>query len=173
MPSDHLQPIRVRATVTLAAVAVSLLAIAGCAPPWYGEECNYHVAVVSFLDQDSRHIPLDSLGYTEVRELERDRLIDQDAWADIDEMQFRSHSPETEFLLPLDPEVPQSTFVFQHAGGNDTLALRYLSKLKRYNDGCGLTFDLYALSYSFNGGPIINVDFTRHPRIVGEVEVQR
>lgn len=158
--------------ITLLAV---LLGVVGCAPPWRGEECNFDVVTLTVYDTDLRNrIPLDSLGYTAIRQVERGKVIDRSEWGEVDELTFRRLDPQYNMILPIDPELGQSTFVFEHPSGNDTLIVQYTSRLG--NDrrgGCGYSFLIENPTASFRGGPFEELSNFNHPRVVGEVEVQQ
>lgn len=164
-----------RTQFTLFALLAVLILSVGCEPPWRGEECNYHVVNVAFWNVDmTERIALDSIGYTEVRQLERGEIINPDAWGEVDELTFRRLDPVYDLILPVDPEAVQSSFVLAHPNGNDTLIVRYTSRLG--NDrarGCGYSFLLEDPTYSFQGSTFQRVSDVNHPRIIGEVEVYR
>ncbi|MEM0997353.1 MAG: hypothetical protein AAGN35_09755 [Bacteroidota bacterium] len=149
--------------------------LAACAPPWRGEECNYHIAAVTFRDSlDFVPQPISSLGYTRVQHLERSATIDAQRWAEVEELNFRQYDPTNYLLLPLDVESNISTFVLEHPDGNDTLVLTYNRKVARDSRGhCGYAFNLILANYEWTGHGIYQWDEPRHPRIVYEAELIR
>lgn len=111
---------------TLLALLCLTIFLPACVPPWYGEEDNYPIVALTFVDSLENPISLQGADVTALTNLHYNRPLPfEDPFAQ-DHMNFDSRlDPAYDLILPLDKAHPFSNFAITRGTQTDTIQFFY------------------------------------------------